>query len=286
MNTNIDEVIDSQEIDQTFQKLIGRFSGIEKMIAAVIVIIIIMVIIKIINKLIDKHVQTKGQKAKGSYMRIVTVMEMVKKIIKVLIWFIGIMILMGIFGLSISPLLATIGAGSVALGIGARDLVQDVINGFFIIFEDQYSVGDLIDVSGYSGRVEELGLRCTKLRDFDGLLHIIPNSQITIVTNKERGTIRTKITFPIAVDESPRHVIYLLEELLQPYSSHELMIQGPLIWGVTENEKDYNAITLVYYTASGDQYDLEHDIRERIAEMLIRENIKTPRIKNVIQEMK
>lgn len=278
------KVIDNTQIDHALESTVGHFSGYQKMIAAILVVLLMLIIIKIIDKSIDHHLQAQEQKMKESYKRIVTIMGVVKKIIKGIFCFVGVMVLMGIFGISTSPLLTIIGVGTVALGIGAKDLVQDIINGFFIIFEDQYSVGDIVEICGYSGHVEELGLRCTKVRDFDGLLHIIPNSKIAIVTNKERGTVRGMIRFPISVEEKPSYVIALLEKELEPYSHHEKMVQGPLVWGVTQNGREYNELTVVFYTAQGDQYDLEYEIRRKIIELMQREQIETSVVKNIIRE--
>jgi hypothetical protein len=89
-------------------------------------------------------------------------------------------------GVEIGPLLASVGIVGLALGLGAQTLVKDVINGLFVLVENQYTVGDIIEVNGLAGRVEEMTLRVTMLRDLQGVLHFIPNSEIRIVSNRSR----------------------------------------------------------------------------------------------------
>ena len=153
-------------------------------------------------------------------------------------------------------------------------------NGFFIIFEDQYSVGDLVEIEGIEGIVEDLGLRVTKIRDFSKILHVIPNSNISIVSNKERANVRTRIDFYVDNSADPSFVEEKINEALEKYKKSKEMIVGPNLWGVTENDKYAYKMSLVYYTKQGQQYDLEYAIRSEILKTMQRENIKMPIIRN------
>jgi small-conductance mechanosensitive channel len=97
--------------------------------------------------------------------------------------FVAILMILGELGIQLGPLLATAGIGALAIGFGAQSLVKDVISGFFILLENQYRIGDAIEVGGVSGLVESVGLRKTVLRDLDGKVHTIPNGEIKIVSN-------------------------------------------------------------------------------------------------------
>ena len=217
---------------------------------------------------------------KGSYNRIVTVTNLIRRAIKVVLIFIGVTIVMSVFNISIAPIIATLGVFSLAIGVGAQSLVKDFINGFFIIFEDQYSVGDLIEIGEIEGIVEDLGLRVTKIRDFDKILHVIPNSNISIVSNKERANIRTKIEFYLDNSCDPDFVEEKIKASIEKYRDHKDMVMGPNFWGVTENGKDAYKMALVYYTRQGHQYDLEFALRSEILKTMQRENIKSPMIRN------
>ena len=91
------------------------------------------------------------------------------------------------FGISVAPILATAGVAGVAIGFGAQSLIKDYFTGFFILLEDQVREGDVVEVAGKSGHVEEVTLRYVRLRDFDGHVHFVPNGEIKIVTNRTRG---------------------------------------------------------------------------------------------------
>ena len=91
------------------------------------------------------------------------------------------------FGVSVAPILATAGVAGVAIGFGAQSLIKDYFNGFFLLLEDQVRQGDVVEIVGKSGRVEEVTLRYVRLRDFDGHVHYVPNGEIKVVTNRTRG---------------------------------------------------------------------------------------------------
>jgi small conductance mechanosensitive channel len=105
-----------------------------------------------------------------------------------------------VLGWDVKPLLAGAGILGVALGFGAQTLVRDVIAGFFILAENQFSVGDLIEVNGNAATVEDLTVRCTRLRDFNGFVHFVPNGEMKIVTNRSRGWNRIAVDAPIAAE--------------------------------------------------------------------------------------
>ena len=128
--------------------------------------------------------------------------------------------------------------------------------------------------------LEDLGLRVTKIRDFDKILHVIPNSNISIISNKERANVRTKIEFYLDNSCDPDFVEEKIKAAIEKYRDHEDMVMGPNFWGVTENGKDAYKMALVYYTRQGRQYDLEFALRSEILKTMQRENIKSPMIRN------
>src|SRR6266705_4195962 len=105
---------------------------------------------------------------------------------------------LAVLGWDVKPLLAGAGLLGVVLGFGAQTLIRDVIAGFFILVENQFSVGELIEVNGNAATVEDLTVRCTRLRDFNGFVHFVPNGEMKIVTNRSRGWTRIAVDLPIA----------------------------------------------------------------------------------------
>ena len=279
---NIEKNTDAvaSEADQALRSTFRGLESWERLLVVALVVIGTFVILKIIDSFIGRQLNSDKIKEKGSYNRIVTVTNLIRRIIKVILIFIGVTIVMSVFNISIAPIIATLGVFSLAIGVGAQSLVKDFINGFFIIFEDQYSVGDLVEIGDIEGVVEYLGLRVTKIRDFDKILHVIPNSNISIISNKERANIRTKIEFYLDNSCDPDFVEEKIKEAIEKYRDHEYMVIGPNLWGVTENGKDAYKMALVYYTRQGRQYDLEFALRSEILKTMQRENIKSPMVRN------
>lgn len=279
---NLDKNTDTvaNEADKALQSTFEGLGSWQRLAVVLAIIVGIFIILQVIDRFIDGQLNSEKIKLKGSYNRIVTVTNLIKRIIKIILIFIGVTIIMSVFKISIAPILATLGVFSLAIGVGAQSLVKDLINGFFIIFEDQYSVGDLVEIEGIEGIVEDLGLRVTKIRDFSKILHVIPNSNISIVSNKERANVRTRIDFYVDNSADPSFVEEKINEALEKYKKSKEMIVGPNLWGVTENDKYAYKMSLVYYTKQGQQYDLEYAIRSEILKTMQRENIKMPIIRN------
>lgn len=172
------------------------------------------------------------------------------------------------FKINIAPLLASAGVVGLAIGFGAQTLVKDWINGFFILTENQFEVGDVIRAAGVAGKVEEVTMRTTKLRDADGTLHIVPNSSIQIVSNTTRDW--AQVTLHVAVDygENSDRVIKLLKEVAQEFYAdaayqRDLVAEPevPGIEAVRGQEVDY---LLVVKVRPGRQYDVARELRRRI----------------------
>src|SRR3954471_7535799 len=117
---------------------------------------------------------------------------------------------LSILGLNLGPLLASAGIAGLAIGFGAQTLVKDVINGFFVLVEDQYHLGDVIEVAGVKGTVEDMTLRRTALRDGDGSLHFVPNSEIKVVSNLTRDWTQISLHVPVEYNEQSDRVIKVL----------------------------------------------------------------------------
>lgn len=143
---------------------------------------------------------------------------------------------LGVLGWDVKPLLAGAGILGVALGFGAQALVRDVIAGLFIIAEDQFAVGDLIEVNGKAATVEALTVRSTTLRDFNGHLHFVPNGEMKIVTNRSRGWNRLAVDVPVAADENLDRALELCGRIAAVMSAETAwrprLLDEVQLWGV------------------------------------------------------
>jgi small conductance mechanosensitive channel len=123
------------------------------------------------------------------------------------------MLVLNQLGISIAPILATAGVAGIAIAFGAQSLIKDYFTGFFLLIEDQVRVGDVVEVAGKGGLVEELTLRYVRLRDLDGHVHFIPNGEIKLVTNRTRGHATPVVEVPISYAADPDEVLRVMREI-------------------------------------------------------------------------
>jgi small conductance mechanosensitive channel len=154
------------------------------------------------------------------------------------IGFIVLLHVLSVFNINLTPLLASAGVVGVGIGLGAQSIFKDMLNGIFILLEDQYNVGEVVKIASLQGTVENLTLRCTTLRDGDGTMHIIPNSQIATVSNLSRDY--SVASLPVSVDASvdPDTVLALLktiaDEVRNDPAFRQVVISDPDILGVND----------------------------------------------------
>jgi small-conductance mechanosensitive channel len=197
-----------------------------------------------------------------------------------IIVFVAALEVLPLFGLNLGPLLASAGVAGLAIGFGAQTLVHDFINGFFILLENQYDIGDNIRIAGVKGVVEEMTLRRTVLRDDDGTLHTVPNSQITIVSNTTRDWSQLTMRVVVAYGEPSDRIIKLLEQVGEgvrhdPAYAVDIVsdIQVPGIDRVGNGEAEY---LMLVKTRPTKQYGVSRELRRRIKELFEKNNVQTP----------
>ncbi|MCJ7667660.1 MAG: mechanosensitive ion channel [Anaerolineae bacterium] len=183
-------------------------------------------------------------------------------------------------GINVAPLIAGAGIAGLAIGFGAQALVEDIISGFFILLENQFTIGDVISVGGISGGVEKMTLRATFLRDLEGTLHIIPNGEIRILSNKTRGWARAVVNLGIAYKEDVGRVLAVLErigqEMWQDEGYRPLLLEEPAVSGVEELGDSAMTLRIMIKTQAGKQWEISRELRKRIKETFEEENIEMP----------
>lgn len=192
--------------------------------------------------------------------------------------FIALMQVLPLIGINMGPLLASAGIAGLAIGFGAQALVHDVINGFFILLENQYDIGDTVKIAGVQGSVESMTLRRTVLRDADGSLHTVPNSQITVVSNFTRDWAQVTLHVPVAYDEDSDRVIKLLQEvgteLRQDMEFSEMMVADPEVPGIDKVSPGQVDYLMLVKTRPGSQYAVSRELRKRIRDCFVKNKIK------------
>jgi small-conductance mechanosensitive channel len=202
----------------------------------------------------------------------------------VLIWTIATLVVLGNLGLNLAPVFASAGVAGVALGFGAQSIVKDTLSGFFILLENQFGVGDVIELhttaAPVTGKVESLTLRVTTLRAFDGALHTVPNGNIQLVSNKARGWARAIVDVRVAYGEDVDRIRDLLEGLFEELHADQTLQdwirEGPSVLGV-ETMADYALVVrIVADTRPSKRWETERILRERISRRLDDEGIRMP----------
>ncbi|MDK2815309.1 MAG: moderate conductance mechanosensitive channel [Thermoanaerobacter sp.] len=269
-----------EAIVQLYQKFLSLYDiKILKVTFDIIKILVIAFIgIKIGDILISRFykLQTKG-KIQLPERKIGTLMSLTKNILRYVIYFIAAASILKIFNIEMTSILAVAGIGSLAIGFGAQNLVKDVISGFFVIFEDQFGVGDYITINNFSGLVEEVGLRTSKIRDFSGDLHIIPNGEIKTVTNHTRGSMRALVNVGVPYEEDVDKITNVLKQICEDIKkSRNDIIDGPTVLGITDFQDSQVLITIVAKTEPMKQWEVEREIRYRIKKVFDQEKIAFP----------
>ena len=194
-----------------------------------------------------------------------------------LIFFLFILVLENVFDIRATPILAGAGIVGLAVGFGAQGLVSDVVTGFFLLLEKQLDVGDFVTTAGMSGIVEEVGLRTTKIRDFDGTLHFIPNREISSMSNHSRGTMRALVDMSISYDDDIDKAMKVLQDVCEKFALEELTIkEGPNVVGVQALGDSDVVIRIVARTENMEQWAVERKLRKAMKEALDANGIEIP----------
>ena len=220
------------------------------------------------------------ESSERSALRTTTVGNVVGSLASALVWLIGITVAVGEFGVNLGPLIAGAGIVGVALGFGAQSLVRDFLSGMFMFIEDQYGVGDYIDVGEASGFVEVLSLRTTRIRDVDGTLWHVPNGEIRRVANKSQEWARAVLDIEVAYDtdiSQAREVIKrVADQVWDEAPEDATILEEPELWGVEAFGESSIAIRLVVKVEPAEQWATARLIRERIKAAFDEEGIEIP----------
>nr|WP_274387954.1 mechanosensitive ion channel family protein [Salsipaludibacter albus] len=212
--------------------------------------------------------------------RVESLVAVVSSIVTVLVWTIGVMIALGAFNINLGPLVASAGIIGVALGFGAQSLVQDFLTGLFMLAEDQFGIGDVIDVGEATGVVESISLRTTSLRAVDGTLWHVPNGQIQRVGNMSQDWARAVLDIGVAYDTDVAHAREVIGQVAHEMSVDpdfdQVVLEDPEILGVETLGADAVVIRTSIKTLPGEQWTVAREMRQRIKLALDANDISIP----------
>jgi small conductance mechanosensitive channel len=188
--------------------------------------------------------------------------------VKILVTVVALIVLLSELGVSIGPILATAGVAGVALGFGAQYVISDIISGLFILIENQYSVGDIVCLNDTCGAVEAVTLRITRLRDLDGVVHHVPNSEITVASNMSKRFSRVNLNVGVAYDSDIDAVIEIINEVGTQLAADdewsEDVIEPPQFLRVDEFGDSAVHLKVVGEVRPAKQWDVTGELRRRL----------------------
>ncbi len=188
---------------------------------------------------------------------------------------------------NVAPILASAGVVGLALGFGAQALVKDFLSGIFMLVEDQYGVGDVVDLGEATGTVEAVGLRITRLRDINGTVWYVRNGEILRVGNSSQNWARAVLDVAVGYESDLHRVRQVLQEVAdamwQDEDYHQVIIEQPEVWGVEALNADRVLVRLALKTAPLEQWRVSREMRERIKARLEHEGIRIPVAPVVVQ---
>jgi small conductance mechanosensitive channel len=209
--------------------------------------------------------------------RVDALSTVLRSVVAVVIWGMAVLLILGEVGINLGPLLAGAGVIGVAIGFGSQALVRDFLSGVFILVEDQFGVGDTVDVGAASGVVEAVSLRTTRLRSVDGVLWHVPNGEIRRVGNKSQHWSRALLDVQVAYGTDLQHARDVIKRVADGvWREGRAVISEPEIWGVEALGANGIDIRLAVDTRPSAQWDVSRLLRERIAQAFDEEGIEIP----------
>jgi moderate conductance mechanosensitive channel len=210
--------------------------------------------------------------------RIEALATVLRSVVTFVIALVAVLLILGELGFNLAPLLAGAGIVGVALGFGSQTLVKDFLSGFFILVEDQFGVGDIVDLeTGVSGVVEAVSLRTTRLRSVDGTVWHMPNGEIRRVGNMSQHWSRALLDVEVAYDTDIQHAREVIKGVADElWHESEHVLEEPDLWGVEDLGMNGIKIRLVVKTTPSEQWAISRTLRERLKSAFDAEGIEIP----------
>ena len=187
---------------------------------------------------------------------------------------------LSLVGIPLGPMLASASVGGVALAFGAQSLVKDFLSGVFMIVEDQYGVGDVIDTGEVVGTVENVSLRVTQLRDAGGMTWYVRNGEIVRIGNKTQGWSTAIVDIPVAYDQDVEKAISVIRDVVSVMDDDDafkdILLEEPNVVGVESIANGAITIRIIAKTIANEQFGVQREIRERVKRAFDREGVRSP----------
>ena len=224
---------------------------------------------------------TETEENKRSEARAQTLSSVLSSVITAVVWSVAVLMMLGVFDINIGPLLAGAGIAGVAIGFGSQTIVKDFMSGLFMLIEDQFGVGDVIDVGPVTGTVEAVSLRTTTIRDVSGTVWHVPNGEVSRVGNFSQLWSRALLDIEVAYETDLRFAEGVIQRVANemwddPEWGGDELMEAPEVWGIQSLGASGIAIRLVVKTEPSVQWKVERELRLRIKEAFDEAGIEIP----------
>lgn len=252
--------------------------GLEKLLALFALSLLFVLLKKCIHPLVNRVLAPSLKFYRQDAARVKTLSRLMENLLNYLLYFLILYWGLAILGLPVTSLLAGAGLAGVVIGLGAQGFLSDIVNGFFMLIEHQFDVGDLVKFNQgtvqISGHVANMGIRTTQIRDSDGTLHFVPNRHITLVSNLSRGAIRVLIDLPLAPTVDVAQVTRILTAVnTREVGNYPAIVGAPQLLGVQFSAIGQFSYRVVFFATSGQQTSLYHAFYAHYQAALLAEGI-------------
>lgn len=250
---------------------------IEQSIGALIGTILIIIVSMLVLKLSKIFFKSIGKKPGPHQKRKRTIAKVSASIVRYFVGILTILIILALWGVNVMPALAGLGILGLVIGLGAQKFINDLIAGFFIIFEQHFDVGDKIEVSGFKGEVTDIGLKTTRIRNWKGEIRILSNGEISSLINFSRNPSIAEVEVGIAYEENIKHVSEILKSnLVSLKNEFPQILEDPQVLGVSRLDSSSVVLRVICKTENETHYAVERAMRQRVKEILNENNIEIP----------
>ncbi|MGX1194208.1 mechanosensitive ion channel family protein [Metabacillus sp. SLBN-84] len=241
------------------------------------ILIAFLVVRAIGTRVVEKTFKRVQERQSISIGRSRTLQSLTLNLFSYILIFIFVVMVFEVFEYDATALLAGAGVVGLAIGFGAQGLVSDVVTGFFLLLEKQLDVEDYVTTAGYSGIVEQVGLRTTQIRSFDGTLNYVPNREIISLSNHSRGNMRALVDIGISYDDNIDEAISVIQKACDEMAAHDAsIIEGPSVIGVQSLGASDVVIRIIAKTENMMQWGVERNLRKKVKETLDAHGIEIP----------
>lgn len=238
------------------------------LIIYIILGILLFIITKgIINKSINKFSTKKRQK---------TIKKLIANVIKYIIVIIVLILILNLFGVDVTSILAGLGIVGIIVGLALQDVMKDVLSGIFIILEEQYDIGDQVEIGNFVGEVQSIGLKTTKLKNFEGKIKIISNRNVAEVINYSKSNSIVVIDIPVSYEDDIEMVEEKLNKIAQKISKEVQGIIGDIkVLGIEELSLTSALYRITFETKPYEYFEIKRQILRKLKIELTKNNVKT-----------